>query len=139
MGGINCSICIVSMSSCCPAPMAEWNKKALAALKGQLKENIIMVHLRNILEIPAGGFMNEAEAISVTEKSGDSDQMEQVIMILRGKGDDEFATFCEMLKQSSYEVWANKLKSTAESYKKGQGEVANCHPVACSAMMHCYY
>ena len=82
-----------------------------------------MVHLRNILEIPAGGFMNHAEAISVTEKSGDSDQMEQVITILRGKGDDEFATFCEMLKQSSYEGWANKLKSTAESFKKGKGVI----------------
>ena len=101
--------------------MSEWHDKALANLKGELKINIKMIKLSDILETAAGGFMDRAEAHSVTAKIGDAEQMGQVIEILRGKRDEEFNTFCTMLRRSNYEMWANQLVSTAESFKNTSG------------------
>lgn len=101
--------------------MSEWNAKALANLKGELKCNIKMNKLIDILETAAGGFMERAEIQSVTAKIGDSERMGEVIEILRGKGDEEFTTFCTKLRHSNYGVWANQLESTAESFKNTSG------------------
>ena len=103
--------------------MSKWNQDALVALQGKLKENLTMTQLCDMLEKPAGGFMSHAEAIRVTELSGDSKQIEQIIKILRGKDDRDFATFCEMLRRSNYGVWANKLELKAGTVKNGQGKV----------------
>ena len=105
-------------------PMSEWNDKALAKLKGELKINVKMIKLSDILETAAGGFMDRAEALSVTVRIGDAEQMGQVIEILRGKGDQEFTAFCTMLRRSNYEVWANQLESSAEWFKNATGLVA---------------
>ena len=102
-------------------PMAKWNASALVALKGKLKSNITMIKLIDMLERPAGGFMNAAEANSVTAKTGDVKQVGQIIKILKGKGDEDFATFCHMLRQCNYEVWARELESTAERFKTSEG------------------
>ena len=102
-------------------PMSKWNVDALVALKGKLKLNVKMIALDNILETPAGGFMNSAEAQSVRGKTGDAHQIEEVIDILRGKGDKEFATFCQMLRQSNYQVWARELEVEAEKFKTSDG------------------
>ena len=101
--------------------MSKWNVDALVALKGKLKLNVKMIALANILETPAGGFMNSAEAQSVRDKTGDAQQIEEVIDILRGKGDKEFATFCQMLQKSNYQVWAHELKEKAEKFKTSDG------------------
>ena len=108
--------------------MSEWNQNALVALQRDLK-NLTMTQLRDRLEKPAGGFMSHAEALRVTELSGDSNQIGQIIKILYGKDDSDFATFCEMLRKSNYGVWANELESEAETLKNGQGRViAYCSP-----------
>ena len=101
--------------------MSKWNVDALVALKGKLKLNVKMIALANILEIPAGGFMSRAEAQSVRAKTGDDQQMELVIEILLGKGDKEFATFCQMLRQSNYQVWGRELALEAEKFKTSDG------------------
>ncbi len=101
--------------------MSKWNVDALVALKGKLKLNVKMITLANILEIAAGGFMNSAEAQSVRDKTGDAQQIEEVIDILRGKGDKEFATFCQMLQKSNYQVWARELEVEAEKFKISDG------------------
>ena len=106
-----------------PGPMAEWNANALVALKGKLKNNIKMIKLIDMLERPAGGFMNTAEALSVTAKRGDVKQVCQIIKILKGKGDEDFATFCHMLRQCNYEVWARQLELTAEMNKTCKGKL----------------
>ena len=93
----------------------------MVALKGELKLNVKMIALANILETPAGGFMNSAEAQSVRAKTGDAQQIEEVIDILRGKGDKEFATFCQMLQKSNYQVWARQLELEAEKFKTSDG------------------
>ena len=98
-------------------PMSKWNVDALVALKGELKLNVKMIALANILETPAGGFMNSAEAQSVRDRTGDAQQIEEVIDILRGKGDKEFATFCQMLRQCNYQVWACQLELKAEKFR----------------------
>lgn len=102
-------------------PMSEWNDKALVNLKGALKINIKMIQLMDMLEIAGGGFMHRAEMLSVAAKIGDAEQMGQVIEILRGKGDEQFTTFCTMLRCSNYEAWADQLESTAERFKNIAG------------------
>ena len=111
--------------------MSEWNRSALVKLKGRLKTNILMTGLCDILETPAGGFMSDVEARSVTDLPGEMNQIEQIIRILLGKGDKEFAIFTKMLRRSNYDVWANELESAAESFKKCAG-MECCLPSALS-------
>ena len=66
--------------------MSKWNVDALEALKGKLKLNVKMFQLVDMLHTAAGGFMDSAEVESVRAKTGDVQQIEQVIDILQGKG-----------------------------------------------------
>ena len=100
--------------------MSPWNDGALVALKGKLMLNVMTsTGLNNMLEKPAGGFMDRAEAQSVTRLQGDGPQMERLIEILRGKGDKEFDIFCDMLQKSNNSLWASELKKEALR-RKGQ-------------------
>ena len=117
-------MCVLAVPALCvlfAGPMAKWNANALAALKGKLKSNITMIELSDMLVRPAGGFMNAAEALSVTAKTGDVEQVGQIIKILQGKGDEDFATFCRMLRQCNYKAWARELELTAERFKTSEG------------------
>ena len=117
-------MCVLAVPALCvlfPGPMAKWNANALVALKGKLTSNIKMIKLPNMLERPAGGFLDKDEALSVKAKSGDVEQVGQLVEILQGKGDDDFATFCRMLRQCNYEVWARELELTAERFKTSEG------------------
>ena len=117
-------MCVLAVPALCvlfPGPMAKWNANALVALKGKLKSNVKMNTLNDMLERPAGGFLAKAEALSVRAKVGDADKMDEIIEILQGKGNDDFATFCRMLRQCNYEVWAHELESTAERFKASKG------------------
>ena len=99
--------------------MSDFNLNALTALRAQLKTKVEMgPHLNDILEIAAGGFMTKSEAQSV-RNDADS-QMRRLIEILQGKGDKEFDIFCEMLRESNYSVWADKLKQEAKAKKEGE-------------------
>ena len=122
-------------------PMAKWNASALVALKGKLKSNITMIELGDMLPRSAGGFMNAAEALSVTAKTGDVEQVGQIIKILQGKGDEDFATFCRMLRQCNYEVWARELELTAERSKTSEG-ILSCFSVVftgyCRHPFYCF-
>lgn len=100
------------------APMSSWNDKALVSLKGKLMLNVLTsTGLNNILEEPAGGFMDRGEAQSVTRLQGDGEQVGRVIEVLRGKGDKQFCIFCDMLRKSNNGVWASELEKEAESKK----------------------
>ena len=65
--------------------------------------------------------MSRTEAQSVRAKTGDDQQMELVIEILLGKSNKEFATFCQMLQKSNYQVWARELEVEAEKFKISDG------------------
>ena len=58
--------------------------------------------------------MDRAEVLSVKAKTGDMEQMGEVINILRGKEDAAFDIFCDLLRRSNYGVWAQELVSSAE-------------------------
>lgn len=62
--------------------------------------------------------MSRAEALSVTQLSGECRQMGQVIAILRGKGNLEFNIFCNILRQSNYHVWADELERVAKQFER---------------------
>ena len=117
---------------CCPTvrcstdsdtgPMEEWNRDALFSLQGELEKNVIMKNwLINKLQKATGGFMNEEEAQSVESKPSNAEQMRELIQILRGKGNADFSTFCRMLHQSNYSVWANQLERKAREFRGKPG------------------
>ena len=79
-------------------PMSPWNRDALVSLREKLQLRVLMeTGLCNRLEEAAGGFMNELEAATVREQSGNIQQMGKVIDILCGKSDKDFSTFLQML------------------------------------------
>ena len=115
---------VLSLTS--PGPMDEWKVNALVALKGELKSKIKMTKLIDMLEIPAGGFLAKAEANSVRAKVGDADKMDEIIEILQGKGNEEFSTFCQLLRQCGYKAWACQLELTAERFNTSEGILSSC-------------
>ena len=107
------------------ALMTDWNKKALECMRENLKINVKMIQLADMLERSAGGFMNRAEALHVRDMIGDAQMMGQVIEVLLGKENEAFYTFCSMLRRSNYESWACKLELTAEGFKTVEGSPAD--------------
>ena len=95
--------------------MSDYNSNALIALRSDLKIKVKMKPLLiDMLQPPAGGFMNPAEEQSVRNAES---PMEELITILLGKGNKEFSTFCDMLEKSNHSAWANRLRQEAEWYR----------------------
>ena len=113
--------------SCCSTgndtgPMEEWNRAALVSLQRDLKINVIMKNgLNNKLQKAAGGFMSPEEALAVESKPSSAEQMGELIRILLGKGNADFRTFCTMLHQSNYSVWADELERKARVFRRETG------------------
>ena len=102
--------------------MSPWNDDALVSLKESLKLNVLMnIGLVDKLEKAAGGFMSRAEAQIVRALPSNSDQIGRVIETLRGKADEDFDTFCAMLRDSNNGTWADQLKREAQLRRGGKG------------------
>ena len=109
--------------------MSPWNKDALVSLREKLQLRVLMeTGLCNRLEEAAGGFMNELEAATVREQSGNIQQMGKVIDILCGKSDKDFSTFLQMLRGSNNEMWAEELERKAEDFKRKKGAQPDHQP-----------
>ena len=65
--------------------------------------------------------MNQAEAQAVESKPNNAEQMGELIRILLGKRNADFYTFCTMLQQSSYGLWADKLERKAGEFRGEPG------------------
>ena len=103
-------------------PMEEWSRAALVSLQGDLKINVIMKNgLNNKLQKAAGGFMSREEAQAVESKPSSAEQMGELIRILLGKGNADFRTFCTMLRQSNYSVWADELERKVREFRRETG------------------
>ena len=103
--------------------MSPWNDDALVSLKESLKLNVLMnTGLADMLEKAAGGFMSRTEVQMVTALPSNSDQIDKVIETLRGKADEDFDTFCAMLRQTNHVIWAVELEKKAEQFKRGGGK-----------------
>ena len=102
--------------------MEEWNRDALVSLQGDLKLNVIMkTGLIDKLQMAAGGFLSRAEAQAVESKPSNAEQMGELIRILLGKGNADFRTFCRMLRQSNYNMWADQLERRAREFREEPG------------------
>ena len=102
--------------------MRPWNKVALVSLQENLQLHVLMeTGLGNKLQKAAGGFMSPREAQVVREQQGSSELMGKLIEILCGKGDKDFRTFLQMLRETNNEVWADELKRKAEELKRENG------------------
>ena len=97
--------------------MSKWNKDALISLERDLKVNLSLQELVDFLERPAGGFMTEAEKMSVCEEPKRSDKVGCIISLLRGKGDRDFDIFLNLLRKSGNEVWAEQLEEKAWQFR----------------------
>ena len=106
--------------------MSPWNHQALVSLRGDLKLRVLMeTGLGDKLEKAAGGFMDEHEAQTVREQSGNKKQMDKVLEILLGKGDKEFNAFLKILRKSNNEVWAEELENAANRFKREKSKFKN--------------
>ena len=106
--------------------MSPWNDAALVSLRKSLKLNVSMeTGLIDMLEKAAGGFMNRSEAQTVRGLPGDRKQIDKVIEILRGKGDEDFRTFCKILRESNNGIWAAELEGKAQEFMR-EGERGMC-------------
>ena len=76
--------------------------------------------LNNKLQKAAGGFMSREEAQTV-ESRPNNKQMGELIRILLGKRNADFRTFCTMLRQSNYSVWADELEKKAREFRREPG------------------
>ena len=105
-----------------PRPMSSWNVSALLSLRERLKLNVLMnTGLSDKLEEVAGGFMSQREAQMVRGLTTSSAQVDRVIETLRGKRDEDFEIFCQMLQNSNQGVWADELERLSKQFKKGGG------------------
>ena len=108
-------------------PMSTWNDAALVSLKDRLKLNLSMSSgLSNKLEKAAGGFCSRYEAQEIRELSSNHEQIDRVIEILRGKANEDFATFCTMLRETNNDVWADELEKAAAARFRQQGGEGVC-------------
>ena len=102
--------------------MEEWNRDALVSLQGDLKLNVVMkTGLIDKLQTAAGGFLSRAESQVVESKPSNAEQMGELIRILLGKGNADFRTFCRMLRQSNYNMWADQLERRAREFRGESG------------------
>ena len=102
--------------------MSPWNDDALVSLKRELKANVLMnTGLADILEKAAGGFMSRDEAQMVKALPSNSEQIDRVIETLRGKTNKEFDVFCNMLRDSNNDIWADQLEKEAQLRRGGRG------------------
>ena len=94
--------------------MSTWNDAALVSLKDSLKQNLLMnTGLSDKLEKAAGGFCSRDEAQGIRELSSNREQIDRIIAILRGKANEDFHTFCTMLRETNNVVWAKELEKEA--------------------------
>ena len=108
------------------SPMSQWNDDALVYLREKLMLNVLMsTGLSSKLEKVTGGFMSRGEAQMVRQLPNSREQIDRVIDILRGKGEEDFQTFCVMLRESNNAVWADELEREAEHFK-AQGGKGTC-------------
>ena len=74
--------------------------------------------LSDRLEKAAGGFLSGPEAQMVRRLPSNIEQIEKIIETLRGKRNEDFATFCVMLRETNHVVWADELEKEAERFKR---------------------
>lgn len=106
--------------------MSPCNYAALVALRKSLKLNVSMdTGLNDMLEKEAGGFMNRSEAQKVRGLPSDMKQIDKVVEILCRKGDEDFRTFCKILRESNNGIWASELEGEAQRRGMCRGQKYN--------------
>ena len=114
-----CPLALFGFSDGSSGPMCPWNDDALVSLKETLKLNVSMnTGLSDRLEKETGGFMSGPEAQMVRGLPSNIKQIDKVIETLRGKTNEDFATFCTMLRETNHVVWADELEKEAERFKR---------------------
>ena len=99
-------------------PMSKCKKDALSALQRDLKKYLSLEELIDLLEKPAGGFMTEAEKMSVCEQPNRRDKVEQILTVLRRKRDQDFEIFIKLLRASGNEIWAEQLEQKVQQLER---------------------
>ena len=88
-------------------------KKALRQYHLELRTGIIVSHFLPVLHIHAGGFLTDVEIASIADKSGNLEQVDELIKVLLRKENKDFDYFCDVLERNGCQVWSHKLKVAA--------------------------
>ena len=121
--------------------MDNWKRDALLRLEHDLRANLNLDDLLCRLEVPKGGFMTDAERLSVEDVMGQMDQVSKIVKILRRKSNEEFDTFLRILRESGNELWASRIEESAQQFEQ---EYARHGKMSCSKYhdllnMHIYF
>ncbi|MCY4472939.1 MAG: hypothetical protein OXC07_09030 [Kistimonas sp.] len=97
--------------------MSQAKADAIEAMRETLKTYVMTsVSLVDKVHRAAGGFMDSGETQRVQEKSGDMGKMEEILNILRTKGDREFGVFVALLRQTNNGHWGDELEQKAQAF-----------------------
>ena len=113
-----------------PAIMSPWKKEALKSMRqelGKVKMDVIMIKKLEKADVPRPdnkGFLSHVQLQVVESEKTPAGQMNKVIDYLLEMEDICFEYFCQILKESNFELKANELRTTAERYKKYVGKFA---------------
>ena len=95
--------------------MDPWKRDALLRHEDYLTANLKLDSL--LFRLDNGGFMTVEEKTSVEAEEGQNKQVIKMVAILRQKGNEEFVTFLNLLKETGNVLVASKLEKSAQQYK----------------------
>ena len=101
--------------------MDDARKRALREHHSDLRTGIRVNNLLPDLHCDAGGFLTDVESPTISSKSCNVSQVDELIVILLTKENRDFDSFCRVLKKGGYSGWSERLNHSAR-----QGRLANC-------------
>ena len=95
--------------------MDDRRKTTLRQYHDDLRTGIIVSHFLPKLHRGAGGFLNdvESEAIDAKKSSGNAEQVDELMRVLRTKESKDFDTFCGVLEEEGHQSLSNRLRVPA--------------------------
>lgn len=110
--------------------MDDPRRKSLRRYNSDLRAGVIVNNFLPDLHCDAGGFLTEVEYTTITSKSCNVSQVDELVTILLTKENGDFDSFCRVLEKSGHRSWSEKLNHSASMQAvKLQGCGHHCHHV----------
>lgn len=93
--------------------MDDARKSAIRKHHSDLRTGIIVKNLLPDLHCAAGGFLTDVESLTISSKTCNVSQVDEVVAVLLTKEDRDFDSFCRVLKKGGYSRWSERLNHSA--------------------------
>ena len=93
--------------------MDDARKRALRKHHSDLRTGIIVNNLLPDLHCDAGGFLIDVESLTISSKSCNVSQVDELIGTLLTKENRDFDSFCRVLQKDGYSGWSERLNHSA--------------------------